>query len=667
MRISVLLAALILLARLSLAQTGGAPPPSPGAVPPPDVEVNALALQHALPNFSNWNEVEAFLDGYIDARMRSDHINGVTLSIVKDGDVLLSKGYGMASEVRPVRGEDDLFRIGSISKTFIWVSLMQLVERGRIALDDPVNKHLPPDLRLPDSRFGVVTVRHLMTHSAGFEDSALGHLFRETPEEIEELEATLIGFRPNRVREAGSLSVYSNYGAALAGALVAHVRNQTFEAAVEETIFGPLGMRSSSFREASPEPLAYLRKLPRPLAPELASRRSDGFSYENGVFRSQPHVFISPYGPAGAASATASDMARYMLMLLNGGTWDGARILTPESVERLLSPATSNAPHAPGMALGFLEYPAPGDLRVVGHDGGTLRFLSSMQLVPELGLGIFVSTNTATGGTLARDLPSAIIARYFDRRTGPPGEMTEKDAAPAPTGAYLPLRRNFSSMEALFLALSGEFRIRSSADGTLILDRGGESRAYRKIAADLYQAVDGPERIAFTRSDTGATTLLLDSFGVGPAERVGFFAAPSTFPLLVALVGFVALLVLRGWWKTKGRKPESRRLGLAILFQRLAAACWLAFGGLFLATGLRMASLGQQAVFDFPGLLLWLSLAVALVAAAMTLLALAALIPVWGESRWTTARRIRHSLATLLWCSQVLMLYHWNLLGFQTL
>jgi CubicO group peptidase (beta-lactamase class C family) len=131
--------------------------------------------------------LESFVDGLVREPMTANNIAGATVSIVRDGRIVLKKGYGFADIATGRRVDPDatLFRIGSITKTFTWIAVMKALEAGRLTLDDPVNQHLPDELRIPDEGFTEpIRIRHLMTHSPGFEDRMFGHLF--------EIEATQV-------------------------------------------------------------------------------------------------------------------------------------------------------------------------------------------------------------------------------------------------------------------------------------------------------------------------------------------------------------------------------------------------------------------------------------------------------------------------------------------
>src|SRR5690606_8001967 len=154
---------------------------------------------------------------------------------------------------RRVDPAETLFRIGSITKTFTWIEIMRLVEAGRLSVDDPVNDHLPPEVRMPDEGFDQpIRVRDLMTHQPGLEDRVFGVLFVRDPERIRPLSEFRRETRPKRVQPPGEQSSYSNYGVALAGAIVEHATGRAWQDAVEEDILVPLGMTRTTGREPHP-------------------------------------------------------------------------------------------------------------------------------------------------------------------------------------------------------------------------------------------------------------------------------------------------------------------------------------------------------------------------------------------------------------------------------
>ena len=146
-------------------------------------------------------DLEAFLDGVIEGRMDSFDVAGVTVSVVHNGELIFAKGYGYANvEDRvPVDPAVSLFRPGSISKTFTWTAVMQLVEQGKLDLNEDIRTYLV-DVEIPDTFPEPITMLDLMAHAPGFEDSAIGHLFGNDPDNVSTLKDYLAKYQPARVR-----------------------------------------------------------------------------------------------------------------------------------------------------------------------------------------------------------------------------------------------------------------------------------------------------------------------------------------------------------------------------------------------------------------------------------------------------------------------------------
>src|SRR4029450_6688999 len=119
---------------------------------------------------ANPAEIEAFVDGMMLVQRRTGHAAGATVAVVRDGKLLFEKGYGYADVVKrtPVNPEQTLFRVGSVSKVFTWTAVMQLWEEGKLDLDKDVNEYI--DFKIPATYPQPVTLRHILVHSAGFEE-----------------------------------------------------------------------------------------------------------------------------------------------------------------------------------------------------------------------------------------------------------------------------------------------------------------------------------------------------------------------------------------------------------------------------------------------------------------------------------------------------------------
>jgi CubicO group peptidase (beta-lactamase class C family) len=348
-------------------------------------------------------ELESFLDSIIEPQLKDAPVAGVTLSVVRDGKVFLTKGYGYADVARsiPVRPESTLFRIGSITKLFTWTAVMQLVEQGKLDLEADVNTYL--DFKIPATFPEPITLKHLMGHSAGFEDISLGQ-FPSRLDQVQPLGIWLARHIPARVRPPGVISAYSNYGADLAGYIVERVSGLPYQEYVEKNLFHPLGMERTTLQQPPP--------------PELASDISVGHSYVNGAFQLQEFQWLRAQ-PEAAISATASDMARFMIAHLQDGRYGDTRILRDQTARQMHSTLFRIDERVNGFAYGFFERSTNGQ-RVVGHAGSTLIFNSDLVLLPDQNLGLFVSYNTYGAETLIDQLIMSFMSHYYPVAQEPP-------------------------------------------------------------------------------------------------------------------------------------------------------------------------------------------------------------------------------------------------------
>jgi CubicO group peptidase (beta-lactamase class C family) len=628
------------------------PPPTPAAPAAPEPRLSAgTPIPPA--------ELEALVDGLVRQSMANDHIAGVAVSVVQNGQVVLKKGYGFAGPGRPVDPDQTLFRLGSISKTFTWIALMKEVEAGHIRLTQPINLYLPEPLQVRDQGFKrPIMVRDLPTHTPGFEDRTLGQLFEQNPRRVRALADYLRQERPRRVREAGETPSYSNYGAALAGEAVSWVNGHPYQDIIESEIIRPLGMAHSTFREPYP-PRA---DLPAPMPAALAGEVSTGYRWAGGNFVPQGFEYITQVAPAGAVSSTAGDMARYMLMILNRGQLDGATIYGPATADGFRTTLQTAAPGVEGWDNGFMEFALPGGFTGRGHGGDTLWFHSSMITVPELNLGVFVTTNTDTGPHLTGELAQRIVGQFYAAAQDLPRPGSPALAADARTyaGTYLTNRRPYGGLQKFVFLIIGQTRIGVTEDGRLLA--GGYS--WVPDGSDgRFQQVDGPLRTAFTL-ENGRAVRWFPPSGTVAFDRIGPLFQISTMIIVAVLAMLASIATLVGIF-TRDRR-ESRQTPMqsrAGLVQSTIAVLWLA--GLFLA-GIWAAGASDlgYVMYHWPGPTLILASACALTAALLTLLTIVMAPSVWRGGRrvdsWTAWRKLRFTLTTVIFAAFSLMLALWG-------
>lgn len=383
------------------------------------------------PGLADPEELEAFADRFFQKReIMEKQIPGAVLVIVKDGDVWLAKGYGYADlENRvPVDPENTLFRLASITKVFTAVSVMQQVEQGKIALDQDVRRYLG-DIRLENKTNTPLTVEHLLTHSTGFDrvDSPPGGLIKFDPEEADSLEDYVRTYLPAVVREPGEAYIYDNNASMLQGYIVQRVTGMPFSQYLEEHLFKPLGMKHTSLL----------------VTEENLGRLATAYVDQNVPL---PFYSINPVeNPQGGIVSTGSDMARFMLALLNGGTLDGAQILKPETIRTMQTPKRSIHPKVPQIGYGFefAFHEAFNGQSVVGKGGDLPGYSSWMYLLPEQNIGIFIAYNKTENDDMtdARELFfKAFMNHYFPAAGQPADYPSEAEQLKRFEGLYRDLR-----------------------------------------------------------------------------------------------------------------------------------------------------------------------------------------------------------------------------------
>ena len=481
-------------------------------------------------------DFETFLDALIPSQLRNRNIAGAVVSVVKDGQVLFQKGYGYADveEKKPVLPDQTLFRPGSISKLFTATAVMQLVEQGKLDLDRDVNDYL--DFPIPKTYAEPVTLRQLLTHTGGFEET-LKNLFVAHESDIKPLRTYLVNEMPARIFPPGKIPSYSNYGFTLAGYIVERVSGEKFERYIENHILKPLGMNNSTFDQ--------------PLPPQLAPQMSKGYLSASKKPRDFEWVQAAP---AGALTTTAADMTRFMLAFLQDGAVDGVSILKPETVRQMETRQFEFHPMLPGLGITFMEYLID-PVRIIAHGGDTVYFHSDMILIPEAHFGYFLSYNSLgkdVGGGRG-EVWRTLVNRYF-----PGAGQTKPDVDPnsaksdghAVSGLYDGTRR----AETTFLkivALADQFSVRSDKEGVLQIEgmknQSGELQRWREIAPLVYREIDGLERLGFRRDASGAVAEMLPFPAIYEGQRVPWYASKIFIGLLVGGSLLLALLTVLLW------------------------------------------------------------------------------------------------------------------------
>lgn len=611
--------------------------------------------------------VGAWADATFEAGVANHEYSGLVVSVVRGGEVILSKGYGRAdyAGAAPVDPAATLFRIGSITKTFTASLLAKLVEDGKIgSLDDPANRYLQ-DYRLPDNDGVEITLNHLVTHTAGFEDRfyAIG-ASRPTAARLPAAEFDAL--RPAYVRPAGTRVVYSNFGVAVLGRIIEDVTGMPIDVAMRRMLLDPLGMAHTRLLVDVTEPAG------------LGKPATIG---ADGSFHRTPYTAISPaIAAAGSLVTTGDDMTRYMLAQLRapGGPESGPKpVLSERALAILHDRRAGNAPETTGVGMTFFDEPW-GAWRTIAHGGNWEGFHSWMTLIPALDTGIFVTVMSEAPpprplqavrelfmpGSAAPPSPAVtsglvytqkFLEHFLGERRPLPARGTASELS-AVAGWYRPDRRAFSTAEAvadLVYLGAGMLRV-DSRDGALEVAGAGP---WLPAGAGIF-ILDAPVRSRVVIRDDARVhaPVLIPDLGIYTFTRIPAFENPRLHAKIFVIAIVLASL---GWLVLLGRFRGARRAPAIAATVTTALACSMPvlavarlFDGRSMLEALYIGDAGPLA-----GLVVLTHL---LAAAAITTLVLAVRAP--AQAR---VPRICQLLIGLCGITLVILLARYNVLGWQ--
>src|SRR5215208_5127233 len=535
-------------------------------------------------------EMKAFLDKLLGREMEKHHIAGAAVSVVKDDKLFFAKGYGDADLENkiPVDSEQTNFRIGSLAKLFTWTAVMQLAEQGKLDLDEDINTYL--DFRIPDTYPQPITLKHLMSHTAGFEDLYYERLASD-PNDLLPPREWLISHMPARVRPPGDIAAYSSYGASLAGYIVARVSGEPYNRYIQEHILNPLGMVHTTAQSSMP--------------PDIRAHTSVGYTYKDGAFQEfpdtsdigQPALEYSDMGqpalvPAGDMQSSATDMARFMIAQLQNGRYSDAniaeaRILKETTAQQMHSTLYTPDPRLLGTAYGFFDF-SDNDQRTIGHSGGSDPIYSLLLLLRDQNLGVFVVYNSEGGRDLTIQhlgFQRAFFDHYYPapavERIQPPADFAERAGrfegtyritGGTPGTSYTTLEK-FGVLFGL-----STVKISASGDGTLLFKNPWAEWRFVEVKPLYFRQVDAPFNILFSEDDQGRIThMFTDVTPMFAFEKLRWYETPGFNKALalgcvlmfVSMIAVVLIRFIRNRRSSGDRKPAP---------QGARAAYWIIVG-----------------------------------------------------------------------------------------
>lgn len=322
---------------------------------------------------------EALLDSLCETHLEKSRIPGIAVGIVSKGKVLYAKGFGVKhlEKEDPVSSQSN-FHLASISKTFVATAIAQLVEKGKIHLDDPVTKYLSY-FQLKDPKYKDITIKHLVTHTAGVPDVS-NYGWRDPKHSDDALEKYVKGLKSRGLKFIpGSDFDYSNNGFEVLGDVIAKASGMSFESYIKTQIFEPLGMNNTSFiRSEIPERLAT-----HPHIKRLSIQASKVYPYNR------------EHAPSSTLNSNVDDMLNYALMYLNQGEHNGKRLFSEQTYE-LITRKHWAFSEEHGVGLSWFIGPASwrkGDGMRISHSGQDTGYQSWLGILPDKDWAMIVLYN----------------------------------------------------------------------------------------------------------------------------------------------------------------------------------------------------------------------------------------------------------------------------------
>lgn len=519
--------------------------------------MTAFAEDQTVPSGIPENQLEDSVDNIIEKYVGKDKdIPGAAIAIVKDGEIVLEKGYGFSNLEKEVETDPQktVFEAASISKLYTWTAVMQLVEDGKINLDRDIRHYLPDDyLELEYSN--PVTMVNLMNHTAGFEDKA-ENLLTENPDDIIPLQTYLSKKynQPKQVFRPGKVTAYSNFSASLAGYIVERVSGEDFADYMQSNILDKLDMERSSFKTDYSQ------------LPEITEYKSTGYEKQGKDFTPVDWAYIND-APAGALNTTVHDMAHFMLAQL--GTNDYSLFDQSASLEEMHQQTSEKGETAHGFWQREVN-----DQRILQHGGNSTGFTTQLYLVPEEDFGLVLLTNVADEmSNIRNDLVETLMGKQelsAEVQSSPHDKETE--------GTYRMARGVYSNFQKILpILMNQDVTVKKQADGGIELHSalfGQEPVHYTETGDFLYERVDDTiplldkmgedtSQVHFETDENGKVTVMSyggvsDLLPVSIKERADMNQSILVVSLLTFLAAGITSFI--HWLIRKRRRTEHVKL-----------------------------------------------------------------------------------------------------------
>jgi len=603
-------------------------------------------------------ELEKFCDAFFAKYMKEDNVPGAVVSVVKNGGVLLEKGYGYADVENKVLADPrkTAYYICSTGKLFTGTAIMQLYEQGKIqSLGDDVNLYMD-SINVSNKYAKPVTFENLLTHTSGLDDGSIIGGASKTKENSMSYENYLKMKLTSVLWEPGSITRYSNLGYDLLGYLVQEISGSSYEDYINANILQPLDMTCST-------------------AGEIPQHTATPYIFDGSTLQPSTNKIYWPGLGEGCIYSTADDMAKFMIAHLQNGSYMGQSILEDATAELMHTQQSTNNAALPGMCYSFLESYA-NNQHAIKHEGGDASgYVTTLYLLPEQNIGFFVAVNSLSA------LPVSFEREFLDHYF--PCEIAEQqdysDTDKSDNGKFAGTYRSYDDtslttfLKVTALLGDNDITITNNHNGTLFMN--GISFERLPIAANLiqiddllFERDDDNSHISFKKDGNGNIAYAFNEEPQKTFEKIHWYESQTYNLVLLAVCMLIFIINIVGMSVLFFRRKKRKGL-LSFSKLELFSNASIFFVSLLNVTSIilflvLLLSMDYQIQYGLP-LVGYISFGGLLLGAVVSAGVIAFCIALWMKKQKSLSGRIAYTVSAISCIAFVMFLNYWNLLGFR--
>ncbi len=583
-------------------------------------------------------------DKYMKKVLEEYHVAGAAITVVKDGKIFFEKGYGYSDVSRklPVDPNTTAFQIASVSKLFTATAAMQMVEQGKLCLDEDVNHYLTA-FKVDNPFSKPVTLRNLLTHTAGL-DNKLPLYLRSSGDilfdSLEPLENELKKNMPSVIREPGTFCEYNVYGMALVGYLVEKVSGKPINEYITDNILKPLGMENSSYGLTE----AVLGSMTKP------------YKNKDGKYIESTYTLISDH-PSGSICATASDMAAFLLMHLNNGDYNGVRILNDHTAISMHTHQYPSDDRLTGYGLGFYEAVRNG-WKTIEHGGYLPSFSSKLTMLPERKIGMFIAINTdsKSSGKVCNEFIDEFYKFFTDKGDNANRILEENTPLDLDiekiNGSYIfdgYGHYDASKLKSVLITC----KLQCDKDGNLMFTGGGLKLKFQYIGEGFFYNKENGYYCKIAEKDSKMVFSFLSSDyeKVPSMDKKWFMVTLGCLPLILLSIIWLSIDIIRN-----RRKQDVRHLILKCILLLLSVFI-LAYFGLNGYMAFKSMTADTYIVLNY---IMPLIFVVCCLSFLLTVVAAVWILNLWIKKKYTLVTRLYYFILIIAAIINIIFMYIMN-------